>query len=403
MSPRRFAKSVLHHARCAQIRTLAAPRAWPWLRHQLHLPANETFEPLRDPPPDGSRLTVLDPGGTFHRPLPVLSAGAEAARAFFAARQVEVTGPSYVAEFAHGVAWGHPTGGVFTADGRFAPAFTHDPSGPRFHAVWTRLRLPTPRRLRGRSLYLVTPEAADNYHHWLLDLLPRLGLVRRAGYDLAAFDHVIVNHRARAYQLATLHRLGIAPGKLVHADATLLVRADTLVVPSLKASTQTLPPADIAFLRDRLLPVNPPSKGRRRIFLSRDDAAYRRLRHERAFHPLLRAHGFEIVSPGRLDVAAQAALFAEAEMVAGPAGAAFANLVFASPGTRVFEIVAPGWLTAFHWMISARLGHRHTLLLGEGAVMHDLPQAAARRSDIIVNPQSFPALLDAALAEAPAP
>lgn len=394
-SARKLAKSLLYHARAARIRALAVPRRSTWLRRQLNLPANETFDPFRDAPPPGATFAALEPAATFRRPLPELPDAHPAALAFFARHTEESLAPRGVATFDGGVAWGHPTGGVFTAQGHFVPVFTHDPCGDAFHTVWTRLHLPAPRRLAGRVLYLVTPEATDNFHHWLVDLLPRLGLVQRAGHRLADFDRVIVNHAGRGYQFATLERLGIPREKIVAADASLLVRADQLVVPSLKASNQTLPSSDLAFLQRSFLGHRPNGRPSRRIFLSRADAAFRRLSNEPALHPLLRAHGFEIVTPGQLSLPEQARLFAEAAVVAGPAGAGFANLVFANPPAHAIEIAEPGWLAAFHWMISARAGLRHTVLLGEGEVMRGVPDSSARQRDIVVDPEKLAALLSA--------
>ena len=401
MSPRKFAKAILFHTRRAQIRTLAAPRELPWLRRRLHLPANEIFEPLKNDAPSHVRLVSLDSGGTFVRPIPFLPDASGEAMRFFSSRTFETTAPSYVAEFQDGVAWGHPTGGIFTADGRFAPAFTHDPSGGKCHTVWTRLHLPSPRRLSGRTLYLVTPEATDNFHHWLIDLLPRLGLVRRAGYELSRFDHVIVNHAHRGYQLSTLARLGISADKIIDANEAVFVRCDSLVVPSLKANHQTLPAADVAFLREAFLESSPVRPGHRRIFISRKDAAFRRLTNETELHSLLRAHDFEIISPAGMDVSTQARLFSEAAVVAGPAGAAFANLVFATSPAQVIEIAPPQWLAAFHWMISARLGLAHTILLGEGPIMRGVPDSSARQVDVVLPPERLAAALETLVAPLP--
>jgi capsular polysaccharide biosynthesis protein len=394
-SPRRFAKSLQFHARGAYIRALGTVRRVPWLRRALRLPSNRPLEPLRDGDAPGVRVTLLEPAARFRRPLPLFAEGSETARPFFAARTLEETAAAYVVELEGGIGWGHPTAGVFTRERRFVPALTHDPSGGAFHTAWTRWSFPRPRQLPGRTLYLVTPEATDNYHHWLIDLLPRLGQVQRAGYDLSTFDQVIVNHSARRYQLATLEKLGLAPERVIAAHPALFIQAEQLVVPSLKPENQTLPPADVAFLRRTFLGDRAPARpgGGRRLFLSRADAGYRRLHNETDLHPLLRAHDFEIVTPAGLDVAGQARLMAEAAVVAGPAGAAFANLVFASAPARVVEIAPPQWLAAFHWMISARLGLEHTLVLGEGPVMRGVPDVAARQADILFPAERLTPLL----------
>jgi len=394
LSARRFAKSVQYHLRAQQVRVLGGVRELPWLRRRLGLPPNDVFDPLTSPSSPNERVITLDAEEIFERPLPTIIDGNPAVQEFYSLRRRERVPPAYVLELNGGIAWGHPTGGVFTADREFVPALTHDPSGHAFHTVWTRLSLPVPRPLAGRTLYLVTPEAADNYHHWLIDLLPRIGQVVRAGYRLERFDHVIVNHTGRRFQLATLAHLGIPAEKLIRADPNLWVRAEQLVVPSLKPNTQILPRADIQFLRESFLPADSPVAPRRKIFLSRADADSRRLRNEAALTAELREHEFEIVTASQLDVPAQAKLFADASTIAGPAGAAFANIVFATPPAQVVEITPPQWLAAFHWMISARLRLSHAIVLGEGPVMRGVPDSAARTRDITVDPAKFFRLLD---------
>jgi capsular polysaccharide biosynthesis protein len=406
MSLRKLAKAFLFHTRRAHVRSLAAPRSMPWVRRQLNLPPNQIFDPLHSSTDERARVTLLDVGATFHRPMPSLPDAPLCALQFFSNRAVESTAPTYVAELRNGVAWGHPTGGVFVADGRFAPAFTHDPSGPAAHTIWTRLRLPPPQPLAGRTLYLVTPEATDNFHHWLIDLLPRIGLVRRAGYRLQDFDHVIVNHSRRRYQLSTLAHLGIAPEKIIAASEAVLVRCEQLVVPSLKPNHQAIPAADIAFLRNAFLDPNAAThspRRPRRFFLSRADADFRRLVDEQRLYPRLEKLGFEIFTPGSRSLSEQATCFAEAELIVGPAGAAFANLVFAQRPARVIEITPPGWLSAFHWMISARLGLPHTVLLGEGALMTGVPDSSARQKDIHLKEEKLFSLLPSVSPVTPEP
>src|SRR5207248_1235017 len=105
--------------------------------------------------------------------------------------------------------------------------------GTSLHSVFVRSHLPKRRALTGLTLSLVTPEAPCNYHHWMMDLIPRAVLVERAGYRLKDFDHILINDRGRPYQKETLERLGIDPSQLVRVDDDLHVDADRLVVPSL--------------------------------------------------------------------------------------------------------------------------------------------------------------------------
>jgi hypothetical protein len=86
-----------------------------------------------------------------------------------------------------------------------------------------------------------------------------------------------------------------------------------------------------------------------------------------------------------LSIASQATLFDEAEVIAGPSGAAFANLVFATPGTRVIEFASPNWLTVYHWMISARRGLHHSIVLGPGRLPPTELNIAGRGGDMVID------------------
>ena len=392
MNLRSLMKSGEHHARRARVAALALPRALPWLRRELHLPPNAVLDAPEAASAAGVRITALDRPESFQRPLPLFGAG-DIGSEFFEQRRADDGDGSYVAEMDGGSFWGAAEGAVFAPDGRFMPAFTRDPWGPRLHSVWSRARLPRPELLPGRTLYLVTPEATDNYHHWVIDLLPRIGLVQRAGYDPASFDRVVVNHSGRAYQLESLERLGIARAKVVSATRALHSRAESLVVPSLKRHNQGVSSADLAFLRSRFIGDDPPRPGGRRLYLSRRGASFRRLLNEPEILSVLAEHRFEVVSPGDLDFGAQARLFSEAGWVLGVSGAAFANLAFASRPAEVVEIAPPQWLSVYHWMISARLGLPHTILLGDGTAAGGRPEITGRRRDVTLAPRKLAALL----------
>lgn len=399
---RRLLKPGVRLLRVLRVRALSLPRGLPPLRRRLHLPANGTCDVLDAPERSRVRVLHLEAGTPFTRPLPDLPFDA-AARPFFSARALDRDGPRFVAELLDATVWGYHGGAVFTADGRLVESLSRDPWGPGLHAAWTRGRLPRPRPLRGRTLNLVTPEATANYHHWLLDLLPRCGLVQRAGLDPAAFDHVLVNHARAPYQFDTLRRLGFAPEKIVAVHPGLSFHAECLVAPSLKVHNQAVAAEDLAFLRQQFLPAETARPPHRRLYLTRRDATARRLHDEPALEALLHAHGFESIAFSGLDVPAQAALMAEAACVVAPAGAALANLVFAPPHCHVVEISPPGWLTVYHWMISARLGLKHTILLGAGDLHLGTLDITRRADDIALDPARLAAVLPAALAPAPVP
>lgn len=84
--------------------------------------------------------------------------------------------------------------------------------------------------------------------------------------------------------------------------------------------------------------IDPPAKPKRLILLSRRDAASRRILNEAALAEKLEELDFELVVPGALPVEEQIRLFAEARIIVGPHGSAWANIVYAGPGAAMLEV-----------------------------------------------------------------
>jgi len=88
-------------------------------------------------------------------------------------------------------------------------------------------------------------------------------------------------------------------------------------------------------LRNYFLPYSSQRKFHRRIFISRKNASDRRKFNEEAVIQLFSEFGFEVALPETLSIPDQISLFNQAEWIAGGSGAAFTNLLFCSPNTKV--------------------------------------------------------------------
>jgi len=154
--------------------------------------------------------------------------------------------------------------------------------------------------------------------------------------------------------------------------------------------------AEMEFVRRLFLPEEPlPGTAHRRLYLSRRDASFRRVLNEDELMPLLREYGFEEVIMSSLTVAEQARLFSEAEVVMGPNGSAFANLIFAHPSCLAIEFSAPGWVVGYNWMLCANFGLPYTALIGKGPrpATGTLPREI--KQDITVDLEQVKMALDA--------
>ncbi len=106
----------------------------------------------------------------------------------------------------------------------------------------------------------------------------------------------------------------------------------------------------------------------KRLYLSRQSAALRQTRNEPALVQMLSRYGFEAVDTGRMPFREQARLFASADVIVAPHGAALANLMFCRPGTKMLEFFPANYLDDCYCRLSRSLGlDYHHLFGGKGS------------------------------------
>jgi capsular polysaccharide biosynthesis protein len=220
------------------------------------------------------------------------------------------------------------------------------------------------------TVAVLATDGSDLYYHWLFQLLPRFELMRRAGIDLNSIDYFFINEIRRPFQRESLEALGIDQAKIIESSRIPYLRARELIVPSVPLAGGCFRPWMLQFIRDTFLPkadADEIKSPRRRLYISRGLAGYRRVLNEAEVLECLRRRGFEEIKFETLSVRQQAAAMASCEVVVAPHGGGFSNLVFCSPGTKVIEIFSPELVAAFFWKISSQLGLDYYYLLGKGA------------------------------------
>jgi hypothetical protein len=130
---------------------------------------------------------------------------------------------------------------------------------------------------------------------------------------------------------------------------------------------RTLLPHDTAaFIRDLVISGYgiSPATPHRRLYINRSDARKRRIVNECEIWPSFAARGFENIAATRFSFRDQVALFAEAEMVAGPHGAGLSNLLFAPKGAQVLEISNLEKVKDTYFLLTKALGQHHVPVIG---------------------------------------
>lgn len=223
-----------------------------------------------------------------------------------------------------------------------------------------------PARVRTLQQDAVLIGGHANYYHWLIDFLPRLLLARKLGQ--IGQRKLLVNSDLQPYQRESLQLLGIPESQLLYVATDEAVQLRSVLVPSLLSATTVCHPLVRELLHEAYLPAHDHVPAARRIYLSREDAATRRLVNEDTAVGLLARHGFARHRLASQSFQAQIDLFSQAEAVVAVHGASMANTIFCRPGTKVAENFSPLRKVTSMYALAYIAGLKHAFVPAEVTV-----------------------------------
>lgn len=281
-----------------------------------------------------------------------------------------------------------PHGAIITPDDRVLSEYSRIIGRPgKAHPALGYLHLPKVTTFSGR-LAVLQVHQASNYYHWVLELLPRLGLLQALQFQV---DAHYVSASAK-FQRESLALAGIAPEQIIDPSNHPHLEASTLIAPTRPEIGRPSPQA-ITLLRELFWPSIITGK-KRRIYITRRLAARRRVLNEGELEAMLANHGVEIVETERLGFQEQVQLFADAEWVIAPHGAGLANLVFCKPGAKVLELFATDYVNTCYWAVAGAADLRYHCLIDAGEGDEGIfKQGPHGRTDISVNLRQLSTIL----------
>jgi capsular polysaccharide biosynthesis protein len=235
------------------------------------------------------------------------------------------------------------------------------------HSLLTGLHLNYPFRLNGFSILLAGPDATNNYFHWMTDAIPKLAIAQKAGYNISDFNFFIVNNTDNAFQKQSLEKMGIPDFAIVSLKERKNIICDKILASSPTCLSGNVSPWIVKFLRDVFSSWMSFSKlSPTKIFISRKNAASRRLTNENEIIELLEKQGFKNVILEELSLKEQVALFYNAECVIGSHGAGFTNIIFCKPDTQIIELFPNSYVNQCYWTIASINKMRYGYLVSKG-------------------------------------
>jgi alginate O-acetyltransferase complex protein AlgJ len=237
-------------------------------------------------------------------------------------------------------------------------------------------------RLPGVSFLLAPTEGAHCYYHWMLDVLPKLGLLERQGISLDSIDHFIVRKITGQFQRETLARLGIDESQIVETIDQQFLQCDSLLHVEMNNGINLKMNRFIPLWLKQSFLASPTESERLKLYIGRPDGIRRGILNEADIKPLVEAAGFTMVVMEGMSVAEQAGLLSRADAVMAPHGGALTNMVFCKPGIPVIELMSRH-VYPYYYGLSELCGHRYHAIMEDTAadyprlVNHRIAQANA--------------------------
>lgn len=280
------------------------------------------------------------------------------------------------------------------------------------------------RRLDGTVFLFGNSAGAHCYYHWMVDLMPKWGVLQKAGIGVDAIDHVLVRELASGFQRETFQRLGIPTDKIIEARNSHYFECERLVYVHMNNGINLKMNRFVpAWMRHQFLQTSPASvsgpvaagpvtdanadHAPLKLYISRPKGVRRGVANEEALLPVLEHHGYTVRAMEGMSIAEQAALLARTEVLISPHGGALTNMLFSRPGIDVVELFGRH-VYPFYYGLAALCGHNYHAILENP--QEDYPQLvqfqrAQQRGSAKFQQQTRakafdvdPALLDATLA-----
>ncbi|MBF0416731.1 MAG: DUF563 domain-containing protein [Magnetococcales bacterium] len=207
-----------------------------------------------------------------------------------------------------------------------------------------------------------------NYHHWFVEMLPRLWCLTEIP-ELRSLP-VIVRAPLLSFQEETLNALGITSDRIRLFTGRML-HVKNLIFPSIIAP-MSHSWQEFSWLRENLLPafgVDTSVLPKSLLYLSRrnlsnnGDTSRDRIINEAQLEMVLQARGFQVVHMETRNMKEKLEIINSARLIITPPGAGTVNIVFAQPGTTLIEVIPyTPLIRTYHAIYAAMNGCRHLVV-----------------------------------------
>jgi tetratricopeptide (TPR) repeat protein len=247
------------------------------------------------------------------------------------------------------------------------------------------------------TLAVLSGNTSIIYYHWIVDALPKLGLMELSNINLDSIDKFLVSSYS-GFHKETLDILGIPEHKIIESSKYPHVQAEKMIVSSYPGIVCCPTKWATDFLRNKFLPAAAKSKLEQpeRIYISRKMVGNRRIINEDEVVEVLNQLGFVTITAESISISEKISLMSSAKVILTQHSGGGTNLLFCRPGTKVIEIFTPHNVGSCYYILSAYIGLDYYYLIGEGikcAYLRQLIYNIDGFEDTFINIDALKALL----------
>lgn len=202
--------------------------------------------------------------------------------------------------------------------------------------------------------WLLPRFSINNHYHSLIERLPSLFAYRLLNMDCPILSSYELNETEKVL----VEAMGIDP-TLITVD----LQSAVVVKDAYLANCESVFRHYARFMG--AVDTGAHADAGRRLYISRHQSSDRPMVNERAVHELVSTFGFQIVSLEQYTLLEQIELMRRAEIIIGPHGAGLSNMMFASPGAQIVELIPRRYMAPMFKRLAAQCAHRYAVLIGE--------------------------------------
>ncbi len=231
------------------------------------------------------------------------------------------------------------------------------------------------------------------YFHWITDNLTRLEGLEYYQATTGTVPSLLMPPAPSQWMIDSLDLMGFTNNQRIEWDES-VAQVRRLIYPShrtMPVARHRYNPYSVAgymYVKQRILgaltklpiaPVETP-----RIYISRNDAAVRRVSNEAEITETLESYGFVPYILSKLTFTEQVQLFAQAEVIVAPHGAGLINMIF-SHRPALVEFYTPDFIPGY-FILAKSLGFAYEALKStpDGADLIVDPKALAQRVERLI-------------------